>query len=118
MDVGRFSAMAMDGRNLLVYDWNKFSIRYSVSRAETESAGITKVVRRDYNRHTNSGYAIHSMRAELLYCRRLPNATDARMQVEDEVPQLRCWFFDKPYSSHYFMHSGSHHTRTMEFEVC
>lgn len=54
---------------------------------------------------------------KMLYFRKLREAINPRVEVEDGDLQLQYWFFDKLYTSHYFMHGGSRRTRTLEFKV-
>lgn len=52
-----------------------------------------------------------------MYYFRWRDAIAARMEVENGDSQLQCLFFDKPCTSHFLMHSGSHRTSTINFEV-
>lgn len=54
---------------------------------------------------------------EVWYCHKLRDAIDAGMEVEDEDPQLQCWFFGKQYTSKYLLLVGSRRTRTLELKV-
>lgn len=55
---------------------------------------------------------------ELSYCRRLQDAVDVWMEVDNGNLQLQCWVVDKSYTSYHFMHGGPFWTRTLEFAVC
>lgn len=60
-------------------------------------------------RDWGAGIMIDARFADMLFVRcerkfyyscKLQKAIDARMEVEDVDPHLRCWFFDNTYASH------------------
>lgn len=53
----------------------------------------------------------------LSYCRRLRDAIDANRKVAEGDPELRCWFFDKPYSNMCFLRGKTHWGRTPELKT-
>lgn len=51
------------------------------------------------------------------YGRKIRDATDAEIEVENGDPQRQRWFFDNSYTSQYVMHFGAYQTRTRKLQV-
>lgn len=117
VDVELFRAMAVDGENLFVYDKNSLQRSTALGAWKRRWAVLRKWC---------AGIIIDARFADMLFirceqeilnCHTLWGAFDAKMEAKDGDPQLRRWFFQKWYASHYSMHGGSHRTRTMAFEA-
>lgn len=54
---------------------------------------------------------------KLTYCRPRRDAIDANVKVAEGDLELKCWFFEKPYSNMYLMGGDTHRKRALEFEI-
>lgn len=117
MDVGCFSAMAVDRGNLVMYDRNNFQWDTALSDWKRRWAVSRKwfAVVFIIARFTDMPFI--RCQQEVPYCWGLRDAIDAGMVFKDGDPQLGCWLFDKSYTNNYLLHGGSHQTRTLEFEA-
>lgn len=108
MIVKRFVALAVVGRNLVVYDRNRLE-RDTVSGAWKQRWAVLS--RWCLGILVDFRFAdIQFVRCEqkLFYCRKLRDTIDANMEVAGEDPGLQCWFLDKPYTSMYLTQEGAH----------
>lgn len=53
---------------------------------------------------------------EVPYWRRFQDAIDAKTEAEKGIPQLQCWFFDKPYTNKYLLQGRLHRKRMLEIK--
>lgn len=59
-----------------------------------------------------------SSKQDLLYRRGLMDAIEANVDVIAKDPELKCGFFDKPFTGMYLMRGGTHRAQALELEVC
>lgn len=52
------------------------------------------------------------------YSRQLQDATDAKMEIPEEVLSLRCWFVHKAYTNMYLMSGGMYVTCALKSKLC
>lgn len=104
LDARRFSAIVVDGKYLVTYDRNSFQRDTAIGTWKQRwvvlrkcCAGITMDVQ-------SADIPFIRGEQEVSYCCRLQNDIVAKMEVMDGVPQLWCWFCNKPYTSHYLIH--------------
>lgn len=84
---------------------------------EKALSGAKLVVCRDICRHSFVNMTFVSYEQELPYCCRWQDAIDAIMEVAERGPELRCWYFDKPYTNIYLVRGWKHWLRALEPET-
>lgn len=118
MDFIRFDAMAVDGRNFVLYDQNRFVRDTALDAWKRRCAVICRC---------SVGILIDTMfadvpfvrfRQELFWSRCLQDAIGANMEVCNGDPEVQCWLFEKPYNTTYLLHGGAHKTRALKLETC
>lgn len=117
MDAGRFSAMAVDGKDLVMYDQNNFQ-RNTALKVWKRCRNVSQ--KKCIGTIIDARFAVTNItqcQQEVFCCHRLRYNIYARIKVEGGDPQLQCWFSDKPYTSYYLMYGGSRSTRTLKLKV-
>lgn len=117
MDVKRFYSMAIDVRNLVTDEGNRFERNTALGAWQCHWAVL---------RRWCAGILVNMRLAdrpfvwrelEFSYCRRLQGAIDANMKVTEGDPEIKSWLFNKSYTITYLMRCGTHRTRAFEFYV-
>lgn len=116
MDVKRFDAIAVDGKNLVIYDRNCFKCDtvLGVWKRRWELLGLWCV-------GIFAGMRLAEMffvrcEQQLSYCRRLQDVADANVEVAEGDPGHQCWFSGKPYTNMYLMLGCDYRRRASELK--
>lgn len=117
MDVGRFSAMAVDGKNFEMCDHNNLQSNTGLSAWKQSLAALRKCC---------TGIMISTRFADMVFiiceqetdqCRSLRNAINASMDVKEGDPQLQCWLLGKLYTSRHLMRGRAQRAHTLKFMI-
>lgn len=117
MDVGHFRAVAIDDKNAVLYDRNNNQRDTALGAWKRPWAVLNKWGTQIMIDARFADMPLICCEERISYCCKLQDVIDARMKVEKEDFRLKCWFFDKPYMSNYFMYSGSYHMCRLEVEA-
>lgn len=118
LEVKGFDATAVYGKDLAIYDRNRFEQDMALDAWKRRAAGLSRwcVGILVGTRFVNIPLVWYERK--LANCRRLRDAIDAYMYVTKGDLGLQGWFSDKPYTSMYLMSGGTHRTRALEFWIC
>lgn len=118
MDVNRFEAMAVDGKNLVMYDRCRFECDTALGAWRNRWAVLSQLCVEIIVGTCFADMMFVRCKQELSQCCRLRDAIDTNKEVVEGNPGLYCWFCDKPYTSMDLMHGGTHWTKALEFKIC
>lgn len=92
MDVGHINAMAVDDPNFAMYDRNNIQHKTTLGAWKPRWAVPRKCCAGILTNARFLKQSFNPREQKVSHCRRLRNAIDAWMRVEDGDLQLRCWF--------------------------
>lgn len=117
MDVKRFSALAVVGKSLEIYDRSSFERNTALGACKRCCAVLSWWCGGILVDTRFADMPLVRCEQKLPYCPRVRNTIDANMDVVEGDPELRCSFFDRPYTNMYLMCGGTHWTKALEFEI-
>lgn len=110
--------MAVDGRNLVIYNRNRFERGIALGAWKQRLAVLNQWCVDILVTTRITDMLFVRCEPELSYSRRLRDATGINVEVVDGVPKLKCWFSGKLYTNMYLMRGDTHLAWIMELENC
>lgn len=108
MDMKRFDAMALECRNLVIYDRNRFESDTALGACKRRWTVLSSWRVRTLVDTWFADISFFRCKQDFSYCSKLRDATDANVKIAEGFPELQCLLLEKLVTNMYLRRGGTH----------